>query len=116
MRYPASLKVFPTAAVGLAILMAGVALASVEVQTTAAGVTEPFQDVVLSARMADTVEKQLVKGSVTLQTGQMLIAMKKHQKELNVKRRKLIDDSKGQNLYKSRKQFVTLSQKAGNPL
>lgn len=80
----------------LAVLLAGMHLTSVQAQTTAAGVTEPFQDVILSASVAGTVEKRLVKEGDAIKEGQTLIEMKKRQEELEVKRRKLIADSKAE--------------------
>lgn len=65
-------------------------------ESTAAGVTEPFQDVVLSATVAGTVEKRLVKEGDTIKTGQTLVEMKKRQEELEVDRRKLIMLSKAE--------------------
>lgn len=80
----------------LALLLAGAGLSSVQAQTTAAGVTEPFQDVILSASVAGTVEKRLVKEGEPIKTGQVLMEMRKRQEELEVKRRKLIADSKAE--------------------
>ncbi len=80
----------------LALMLASVTLTAVQAQTTAAGVTEPFQDVILSASVAGTVEKRLVKEGDAIKTGQVLIEMKKRQEELEVKRRKLIADSKAE--------------------
>jgi len=80
----------------LAVLLAGLHLTSAQAQTTAAGVTEPFQDVILSATVAGTVEKRLVKEGDSIKVGQTLLEMKKRQEELEVKRRKLIADSKAE--------------------
>lgn len=80
----------------LALFLTSAALPSVHAQTIAAGVTEPFQDVILSASVAGTVEKRLVKEGDAIKVGQVLIEMKKRQEELEVKRRKLIADSKAE--------------------
>ncbi|MCD6051674.1 MAG: Membrane-fusion protein-like protein [Verrucomicrobia bacterium] len=79
-----------------AVLLAGAACSTVQAQTTAAGVTEPFMDVTLSATVAGTVEKRLVKEGDAIKVGQVLLEMKKRQEELEVKRRKLIADSKAE--------------------
>ncbi len=79
-----------------AVLLAGVACSTAQAQTTAAGVTEPFMDVTLSATVAGTVEKRLVKEGDAIKVGQVLLEMKKRQEELEVKRRKLIADSKAE--------------------
>lgn len=80
----------------LAILLALAVLPSVQAQTAVTGVTEPFQDVILSASVAGTVEKRTVKEGEAIKTGQTLIELKKRQEELEVKRRKLIADSKAE--------------------
>ncbi len=64
--------------------------------STAAGVTEPLQDVVLSATVAGTVGKRLVKEGDAITAGQTLVEMKKRQEELEVERRKLIMLSKAE--------------------
>ncbi len=91
----------------LAVLLAGMHLTSAQAQTTAAGVTEPFQDVILSASVAGTVEKRLVKEGDAIKEGQTLIEMKKRQEELEVKRRKLIADSKAE-LHAAEARVVTV--------
>jgi len=65
-------------------------------ESTAAGVTEPLQDVTLSATVAGTVAKRLVKEGDEIKTGQTLVEMKKRQEELEVDRRKLIMLSKAE--------------------
>ena len=65
-------------------------------QTTSPGVTEPYLDVLLSATVAGTVEKVLVKEGDFVKEGQTLVEFKKHQEELEVARRKLIMDSKAE--------------------
>jgi RND family efflux transporter MFP subunit len=62
----------------------------------AAGVTEPFQDVVLSASVPGTLARRLVKEGDTVKPGQILIEMEKRQEELEVERRKLAMDSKAE--------------------
>lgn len=80
----------------LAVLLTGAVCLSANAQTTVSGVTEPFQDVILSAPAAGTVEKRLVKEGEPIKAGQVLIELKKRQEELEVKRRKVIADSKAE--------------------
>lgn len=62
----------------------------------APGVTEPFQDVILSATVAGTVEKIHVKEGDFVKGGQTLLEMRKRQEELEVARRKLLMESKAE--------------------
>lgn len=61
-----------------------------------AGVTEPFQDVVLSAPVAGSLAKRLVKEGDVVKPGQTLIEMEKRQEELEVERRRLAMESKAE--------------------
>ncbi|MBI5775256.1 MAG: efflux RND transporter periplasmic adaptor subunit [Verrucomicrobia bacterium] len=65
-------------------------------QNTAAGVTEPFQDVVLSSSVPGRVARRLVKEGDTVKAGQTLVELEKRQEELEVARRKLVMESKAE--------------------
>ncbi|HEY1172064.1 MAG TPA: efflux RND transporter periplasmic adaptor subunit [Verrucomicrobiae bacterium] len=79
-----------------AVLLACAVCVTAQAQTTVSGVTEPFLDVLLSAPVAGTVEKRLVKEGEPIKAGQVLIGLKSKQEELEVKRRKMIAESKAE--------------------
>jgi RND family efflux transporter MFP subunit len=63
---------------------------------TVAGINEPFRDILLSAPVAGTLAKRLVREGDSIKEGQALIELEKKQEELEVERRKLVFDSKAE--------------------
>ena len=81
---------------GLSLLVALMIPPAVSGQATVAGVTEPFRDVVLSAPVAGTLARRLVKEGDAIKEGQTLVELEKRQEELEVERRKIVFDSKAE--------------------
>jgi RND family efflux transporter MFP subunit len=60
------------------------------------GITEPVNDVTVSASVPGTLDKIAVKEGDFVEEGSLVMAMEKRQEELEVKRRKLIWESKAE--------------------
>ncbi len=83
------------AAFGLAVLV-GLAATESRAQETADGITEPFLDIVVGAPVPGTIARTLVKEGDKVTKGQRILELVKMREELEVKRRKLLWESKAE--------------------
>jgi RND family efflux transporter MFP subunit len=93
--------VLPASAKGLTVLtVSGLALSLVMVAVSAAdtapGITEPFNDVTVSASVPGTLVKIQVKEGDFVEEGRAIMDFEKRQEELEVQRRKLIWEGKAE--------------------
>ena len=84
----------PAVVAGL-LLMPGTSV-DAQGQESVEGITEPFMDIVVGAAVAGNIAKVMVREGETIKKGQLLLEQEKSLQDLEVKRRKLLWDSKAE--------------------
>lgn len=77
-----------------AVLLA--AMASPAAAATVEGITEPLQDITISASVPGTIARILVKEGDFMETGAAILELEKRQEELEVERRRILSESKAE--------------------
>ena len=74
------------------LLWSGLASSGAERPTSAAGITEPFFDVTLSASVPGMISLQKFKEGDWVKEGEVILELDKKLEELEVSRRKLVEE------------------------